>query len=633
MPQPFLHDLTKILFLYLITTMLSCTQQKANNITEVLVIGEGTGATSAAIQSARSGAKTILVTPISWLGGMMTAAGVPAIDGNHQLPAGLWSEFRDSLRHHYGGADSLFTGWVSHTMFEPKVGAHYWKQIAEKEENLSILYNTRLKNVSLESQLWTGDFENENGVQTIKAKILIDGTDLGDVAAKAGATYDLGMDSRSHTGEEMAPQMANDIIQDLTYAAILKDYGTTADKTIPKPEGYNASHFLCSCQQNCQDTTLTITIHPCETMLTYGKLPDGKYMINWPLNGNDYYANLIEKTDEERIAIIAKAKNKTLQFVYYIQTELGYKHLGLATDEFPTPDDLPLLPYHREGRRIHGFVQLNVNHMLRPYDYTLYRTGIAVGDYPIDHHHYEYPNAPEIDFPKVPSFTIPIGSLIPRNIDNLIIADKAISVTNIVNGSSRLQPVIIQIGQVAGLMGAAAAMTETLPKDLDIRMLQEKLLDCNGYLMPFTDVEPDHPHFRSIQKIGATGLLRGKGVPYQWANQTWFYPDSTVLESSFMDYIRDFDSRFKWDIKKEKHLTVSSTIDLLFQWIKIRQHKRSFDKMQLMDQLRLILNKHQVSNDELKDDLITKAELAALLDHFINPFERLVDINGNWISE
>jgi len=107
-----------ILFLLLLLCVACQTKQSFNTtVTEVLVIGEGTGATAAAIQSARSGAKTTLVTSLPWLGGMLTSAGVSATDGNHKLPAGLWGEFRDSLRKHYGGTDSLFTGWVSNTMF------------------------------------------------------------------------------------------------------------------------------------------------------------------------------------------------------------------------------------------------------------------------------------------------------------------------------------------------------------------------------------------------------------------------------------------------------------------------------------------------------------------------------------
>ncbi len=107
-------------FLFLILLLISsCAPQESERPYDVVVLGEGTGAVAAAIQAARSGAQTLLVSPYEWLGGMLTAAGVSATDGNHQLPAGLWGEFRQRLRQHYGGADSLFTGWVSNTMFEP----------------------------------------------------------------------------------------------------------------------------------------------------------------------------------------------------------------------------------------------------------------------------------------------------------------------------------------------------------------------------------------------------------------------------------------------------------------------------------------------------------------------------------
>jgi NADPH-dependent 2,4-dienoyl-CoA reductase/sulfur reductase-like enzyme len=57
-------------------------------ITDVLVVGGGTGGTAAGIQSARSGAKTIIVEKTKWLGGMLTAAGVSCTDGNDLLPGG-----------------------------------------------------------------------------------------------------------------------------------------------------------------------------------------------------------------------------------------------------------------------------------------------------------------------------------------------------------------------------------------------------------------------------------------------------------------------------------------------------------------------------------------------------------------
>ena len=75
----------------------------------IIVIGDGTGAITAALQSAISGAVTALLTSLPWLGGMLTFAGVSATDGNHQLPAGIWGKFRDSIYAEYGGPDSVVT--------------------------------------------------------------------------------------------------------------------------------------------------------------------------------------------------------------------------------------------------------------------------------------------------------------------------------------------------------------------------------------------------------------------------------------------------------------------------------------------------------------------------------------------
>ncbi|MEL6944574.1 MAG: FAD-dependent oxidoreductase [Bacteroidota bacterium] len=172
---------------------------------DVLVIGGGTGGTAAGIQAARMGAKTLIIEPTVWLGGMLTAAGVSATDGNHHMPAGIWGEFRDSLRQHYGGAEALATGWVSHTQFEPSVGAAIFQRMAEAEENLEVWFETKCHLVSYEDGYWKVFIITKGGSDYIKAKILIDGTDLGDIAASQGASYDLGMDAASKTGEKMAP--------------------------------------------------------------------------------------------------------------------------------------------------------------------------------------------------------------------------------------------------------------------------------------------------------------------------------------------------------------------------------------------------------------------------------------------
>ena len=596
---------------------MTCTTPPPSTIqTDVLVIGAGTGATAAAIQSARSGAKTILVNPQPWLGGMITAAGVSASDGNHELPAGIWGEFRELIRQHYGGPDSVSTGWISYTLFEPHVGAQYFKQLAEAEPNLIVWYNTTYTTVQKE-QNWIVGTANERGNQTIEATILIDGTDLGDIAAVAGAGFDVGMDSKASTGEAMAPEQANTVIQDLTYVAILKDYGPNTDRTISRPKGYAPSEFYCSCKANCTDDTA----HPCETMLTYAKLPRDKYMINWPIIGNDYYVNAIDFSPAERTAAYEEAKLQTLQFVYYIQHELGYKNLGLADDEFPTVDSLALMPYHREGRRIKGKVRVNVNHILQPFEDQLYRTGVIVGDYPIDHHHDKYEGAPEIDFPAVPSFNIPLGALVPEKIENLIIADKAISVTNIVNGSSRLQPVVLQIGQTAGLLAAMAIKAQKAPDQIPIRTVQQAVLDYKGYLMPYIDVNSSHPHFEAIQRIGATGILKGTGIPYKWANQTWFYPDSTINTKTFFADLKVFESQLDLKEATEINLDLQTLMTISFNWLQSLPENKFTELQSLETHVKDAWTKEWKLQNYALERPLSRAEVAVVLDHLINPFE------------
>ncbi len=277
-------------------------------------------------------------------------------------------------------------------------------------------------------------------------------------------------------------------------------------------------------------------------MLDYGKLPNGKYMINWPNCGNDYYLNIVEMNPSERIEALKAAKATSLRFVYYIQHELGYKNLGIAQDEYPTEDDLPMIPYYRESRRYYGLVDFTLPYVLDPYQAPdpFYRTGVVVGDYTIDHHHKKNAEAPAIDFIKirVPSYNVPLGALVPKDHPGLILAEKSISVSNIVNGATRLQPVVLGIGQAAGTLASVAIRNGEKPEEVSIREVQQELLDQGAYLMPFIDVKPSDPYFEAIQKIGVTGILKGTGVPYLWANQTWFYPTRLVTEFEMIDGLK-----------------------------------------------------------------------------------------------
>jgi hypothetical protein len=548
--------------------------------TDILIAGGGASGVMASIQAARMGASVILVEETDWLGGMLTAAGVSAIDGNHRLPSGLWGEFRSHLYDHYGGPEAVETGWVSNTLFEPHIGNEILLRMVEAEPGITVIKGYFPVGVILTDsgdddgisgspatpvpgtlpgadtaapdamkQIVAVRFSSDQGDRIeVRARLTIEATEYGDLLPLAGAGYRFGFEPRSMFGEPMAPEAGHDMIQDLTYVAILRDYGDGADKTVPRPDSYDPSLFDGTCRQLSSDPDADVVDCGPESgrdlyMLNYGRLPNNHYMINWPIHGNDIYIPILEMSRSERAAALQEAKDMTLSWIHFIQTEGGYERFGIADGIFPTVDNLPLIPYIRESRRVSGVQTFTSNHILEPFRQgeELYKYGIAVGDYPLDLHHERKPiefQTRTDELPKIPSYNVPWGTMVPESIDGLIVAEKSISVTHVANGATRLQPVVMLLGQAAGASAALAAEKGIKPRDLDVRDIQTALLESGTWLMPYVDVTPDDPSFLAVQRVGLTGVMKGHGVPEAWANRTYFYPDEGVNRADLEAIIR-----------------------------------------------------------------------------------------------
>ncbi len=588
---------------------------------EVIVIGGGVSGTTAGIRAARQGAKTLIVEQGPWLGGMLTSAGVSATDGNYRLRGGMWGELRDSLEAHYGSAEALKTGWVSNLLFEPHIGARIFRSMAEAEELLTVNFETKATSIERTEAGWRVTLQGPRGSRSVSGKVLIDCTELGDVAASLGVKYDMGMESRSVTGEDIAPEEANDIIQDLTMVMILKDYGR--DMTIERPADYDSALFACACQNPiCRTPKEANRLWSKQMMLTYGKLPNGKYMINWPIEGNDFYVNMIEMTEEERAEAVHRAKAHTLNFLYFIQHELGMNTLYLADDEFPTEDRMPLMPYHRESRRIEGEVRFQLSHVTHPYDHTLYRTAVGVGDYPVDQHHTRYTGweaLPNLYFHSVPSYGVPMGVLLPKGVDGLIVAEKSISVSNLVNGSTRLQPVVMQLGEASGIVAALAAQQGIEPREVSVRDVQREVLNGGGYLLPFLDLPTSDPHFKALQRIGVTGIIEGVGMTVGWENQSWFRAEETIAKAELMEGLQPY-------LNPEESLTPTPDEAECQAPATLKDLEAKVGRLTKEEWQVLGLEEYNPERP------LTRLECAVVIDALLNPFEKPVDLNGNLIQ-
>jgi len=284
-----------------------------------------------------------------------------------------------------------------------------------------------------------------------------------------------------------------------------------------------------------------------------------------------------------------------------------------------------MIPYHRESRRYFGLVDFTLPYVRTPYAVPnpLYRTGVAVGDYTIDHHHKKNPEAPAIDFIKirVPSYTVPLGALIPANHPALILAEKSISVSNIVNGATRLQPVVLGIGHAAGVLASVTLEQKKPLSEVSVRRVQQVLLEQNAYIMPFLDMNPADPHFQSMQKAGAAGIFRGEGVPYLWANQTWFYPDRLATEYEVVDGLRPMYSQLKdfWGASGD-YLTGAR----MMVFLKMIQPELT------LENLSLAWKNAALEGEFSTDKKLSRREVSVLLDEMLDFFVKDVDWRGNY---
>lgn len=492
---------------------------------DVLVVGGGTGGTAAAMQAARRGAKTILVSEFSWLGGMLTSAGVTAPDGNEliALQTGVWGAFLQELKRRQ--PEGLNHGWVSFFTYDPRVGAQIFADWVAALPNLQWITGQTPEAVLVQENRVTGVAFQD---YTVRAKLTIDGTELGDLLALGNVPYRWGWELQAEFGEPSAPLEPNPLTQQYpvqapTWVVVMQDYGEgeTAPE-IPPPPTDDPDRFMGAWNDYGGDR-----------FLNYGRLPGNRFMINWPIKGNDYGEGVDRLlSTEQRREFLYEALWHTQSFARFIQMQLGRRY-GLATDIFPVGGDASLgggayalHPYYRESRRIQGLTTLREQDILplskgcvAPLPITVSAQGctqaenvcdaIAVGNYPNDHH---YPSGDIALKPKSmrwggrwtgTPFTIPYRSLVPIRTDGLLACEKNLSVSHMANGATRLQPLVLGIGQAAGMAAALCVEQDCQPRELNVRLLQEALLSdtiAPSAVIPLLNLPPNDPDWHYWQR-------------------------------------------------------------------------------------------------------------------------------------
>lgn len=346
------------------------------------------------------------------------------------------------------------------------------------------------------------------GEATLTAPYFLDATELGDLLPMAGVEHVVGAESQAETGEPHALDRPEPGVQQAFTVCFPVEHRPGEDHTIDKPEEYAfwrdyAPELSPPWPGKLLDLSYThpITLKPnnqgfdpvkATGLWRYRRILDpsiyrpgaydggGVTLVNWPQN--DYLLGPLVaegQTAEQAEAHVRRAKQLSLSLLYWLQTECprpdggaGWKGLRLRPDMVGTDDGLAKAPYIRESRRIKAEFTVTENHVgtearrkalgRDDVDAEPFWDSVGVGSYRIDLHP-ATGGKNYVDVSSLP-FQIPLGSLLPIRVENLLPACKNLGVTHISNGCYRLHPVEWLIGEAAGALVAHALATKQSPK-------------------------------------------------------------------------------------------------------------------------------------------------------------------------
>lgn len=356
----------------------------------------------------------------------------------------------------------------------------------------------------------TAKHKSSGASKLLVGRYFVDATELGDLLPITGTEFVSGSESRRETKELHATDRANPVNNQAFTMVFAMDYVEGQNHVIEKPREYDFwkaftpemnkpwSGKLLDLRYSNPKTLepKALGFHPqgiptgdslnlwlYRRIISKNNFTDGSYssditIVNWPQN--DYFlGDLVSANEKEFDRHVDRGKQLSLSLLYWLQTEAprpdggrGWPGLRLRKDIMGTEDGLAKYPYVRESRRIKAEFTVLEEHVgaenramitgkseSRAADFY---DSVGVGYYHIDLH----PSSGGdnyIDFPSLP-FQIPLGSLLPIRMENLLPANKNIGTTHITNGCYRLHPVEWSIGEAVGVLVKFALERAVSPK-------------------------------------------------------------------------------------------------------------------------------------------------------------------------
>jgi glycine/D-amino acid oxidase-like deaminating enzyme len=415
---------------------------------DVLVVGGGPAGISAALAAGRMGASTLVVEYFGCLGGNATSGLV-----NHM--AGITSSGPQKLQFVKGIGGDIIDALAA---LEPDAGTSYKDPSFNPETlkraldrladaaNVERLYYTAFTEPIMDGNRVIGAvIENKGGRQAILAKRVVDASGDGDVVVRAGAPFTAG----SGRGVTAADFQASDLVPLIANVAPGTDMSAIGKVVSETSDAELASYLITR--------RAVITKHV--------KIP-GIYRFNWnniALDG--------DKTDPVWLSKAAiQGRESAAGILRFLNERVpGFEHAKIVA----TGAKIGL----RESRRVHG------DYLFTREDFLAARKfpdAIGANAWPLENvtatgRTFTYLQGDDF-------YTIPYRSLLPRGVENVIMAGRFMSGDHEALASFRVMGPAMVMGHAAGVAGVLSIAERASYRKLNVRLVQEELLRQGAFL-------------------------------------------------------------------------------------------------------------------------------------------------------
>ncbi len=436
---------------------------------DVAIIGGGVTGVAAGIAAARQGARTVLLEPRPYVGGNATTGlclhNYVSRYGR-QVVFGLAQEIVDEL--------IAMGGAVGHVPYEgftsavtPVDGNYFRIKVTEMlaRAGVQVIYGATVVDVATEGRsVKSLRFAAKGGLHTLRAANIVDATGDGDIAAMAGVSF------RKGDGPKARMQPISMILHfhNVDTRRIATELGEIAPAMASRPEGGEPIPvYFNGTFSKWNDQIMAEGLFPNRDRHVF-------FNTVWADQINVNTSAVLDLDGTDPVQLSRATVDLTAQCARI--GDFLKRHVPGFERSYCVPAAIPGV---RESRNIDGRYQLSDEDVLegRKFDDT-----IGQVCFPVDIH---APESSQAIFHQIGgdgAFDIPYRTMLPADLDNLMVAGRCVSATHVAHGATRNMAPCLVMGEAAGVAAALATQSGTLVGRLDVPDLQAELLKKRVFL-------------------------------------------------------------------------------------------------------------------------------------------------------